>query len=245
MKPGSMIRVLGPIDVLTPEGTSSVGGLHSRRLLGALVVSVAHAVAADKLIDVVWGETPPPSASATLQSLVSRLRRIVGGDSIRLVDHSYVLSVGRGCVDALEFERLVATAEHEHGDVGRRRALCQEALALWRGVPFGELADEDPFRLEALRLDELRVSAMELRLAADVELGDTDLAVASLRALIEEHPYRERLWQLLIEALAADGRRVEALREYDRFRILLAEVGLVADDTLRDLAERTAARGAS
>jgi DNA-binding SARP family transcriptional activator len=244
VKPGSMIRVLGPVDVLTPDGVCSVGGLHSRRLLGALVISVAHAVPADHLIDVVWGEAPPRTAQATLQSLVSRLRQIVGPDSILLVDHSYLLSIELKGVDALHFERLVASAQHEH-DAERRRALCQEALALWRGVPFGDLADDDPFRLEALRLDELRMSAMELRLAADVELGDTDLAVAYLRAAIEEHPYREKLWHLLIEALAADGRRVEALRECERLRQVLAEVGLEADDALRGLAEAIALRGSS
>lgn len=240
MKPGLMIRVLGPVDVATPEGVCSVGGCHSRRLLGALVISVAHAVATDQLIDVVWGQSPPPTAHATLQSLVSRLRRIVGPEAIVLVDHSYRLDAEPSSVDALRFERLVRSAERAVDDAERRKDLCGEALALWRGVPFGELVDDDPFRLEALRLDELRMSAMELRLAAQVELGETDVATAYLRAALEEHPYREKLWYLLIEALADEGRRVEALRECDRFRGVLADVGLVPDETLRDLAERIA-----
>jgi DNA-binding SARP family transcriptional activator len=150
-----------------------------------------------------------------------------------MVDHAYLLDVDLDDVDALRFERLVdeAVAHREEPEAARR--LSHEALDLWRGIPFGDLADEEPFRLEALRLDQLRLAAMELRIEADIALGRSELVVGALEAAVEELPYREHLWHLLIDALAADGRRVEALRACDRLRRMLGEVGLVPGDELR------------
>ncbi len=233
MHSGYAIRVLGPVDVLTDGGVLQVGGRRAQRLLAGLVVSAGHAVPVDHLVEVVWGVDPPPSAPGTLQSHVSRLRRLLGPSTIRRVDHAYVLNVGSDEVDALRFERMLSEALSLRGDPERCRDLSQSALSLWRGVPFGDLADDEPFRLEALRLDELRLTAMELRIEADVALGRPELVVGALETAVEEYPYRERLWHLLIDALAQDGRRVEALRACDRLRRLLGDVGLVADDELR------------
>ena len=109
----------------------------------------------------------------------------------------------------------------------RRRGGCsREALGLWRGRPFGDLADDEGFRLEAYRLDELRLVAMELSLEADLALGRHELVVGELESSVEEYPYRERLWLLLIEALALGDRRVEALRTCARLRDVLADVGI-------------------
>lgn len=227
------IRVLGPIDVLTSAGVRHVGGVCARRLLGALVVSARHAVPVDHLVEIVWLGHPPPTGGETLQSHVSRLRRLLGAETIVMVDHAYLLDVEDGDVDALRFERLVDQAVACRGEPEAARRLSQEALSLWRGVPFGHLADEEPFRLEALRLDQLRLAAMELRIEADIALGRAELVVGALEGAVEELPYREHLWYLLIDALAAEGRRVEALRTCDRLRSLLGEVGLVPGDELR------------
>lgn len=240
MLDGHVICVLGPIDVRSPVGVHHVGGVCARRLLGALVVSARHAVPVDQLTEVVWGGRPPPTGCETLQSHVSRLRRLLGAETIVMVDHAYLLDVEVDDVDALRFERLVDEAVAHRCEPEAARSLSHEALGLWRGIPFGDLADEEPFRLEALRLDQLRLAAMELRIEADIALGRAELVVGALEGAVEEFPYREHLWYLLIDALAAEGRRVEALRACDRLRGLLREVGLVAGDELRHREDRIA-----
>ncbi len=230
-----MIRVLGPIDVLASSGPVAVGGRQTRAVLGALAVGAKHAVSADHLYDVLWGDHPPASAHNTLQSYVSHLRGLLGSDAIATVDHSYELVAGVDDIDALVFERLVADAIESRDDPERCQGICRQALALWRGQPFGDLGDDEGFRVEAYRLDELRLLAMELALEADLMMGHHELIVGELESAVDEHPYRERLWYLLITALARCGRRVEALRACDRLRLELAEVGLGPTDELASL----------
>lgn len=232
MEAGYLIRVLGPIDVLTPDGPRSVGGYRVRSLLGALALGVGHVIPADQLADVVWRTGAPAHAADTLQTYVSRLRQVLGADSICRQDHSYRLVVPNSAIDALQFERLLGEALDRRNEPQRCRDLCQEALQLWRGPPFGELSDEFPFHLEAIRLDELRQVMMELRFEADLALGRHDLIVGALEASVAENPYRERLWYLLIDALTQQGRRVEAVRTCDAFRRTLGEAGLDAGTRL-------------
>ncbi len=238
MEPRRVIRVLGPIDVLTPTGVLSVGGRRARALLGAFVVSAGHAVTIDRLRDVLWGDRPPASADNTLQSYVSDLRHLLGGDSLILTDHSYELALDAVTIDAVQFEGLLRRATEARVDPATSWQLSHEALGLWRGRPFGDLADEEAFRLEAYRLDELRLAAMELSLEADVALGRHELVVGELESAVEEYPYRERLWSLLIEALALGDRRVEALRACARLRRILAEVGVEVTAEVSDLEQR-------
>lgn len=232
------IRVLGPIDVLTPTGAVAVGGRHVRTLLGALVVGVGHAVRIDHLREAIWADDQPDSADNTLQSSVSRLRRVLGADAIERVDGSYELNVPPETIDAVRFETLLTEAAGSRDDAGRSRRLCREALDLWRGPPFGDLADEEAFRLDSYRLEEMRLAAMEICLEADLALGNHELVVGELEAAVEEHPYREHLWYLLIEALDAGQRRVEALRVCARLRGLLAETGVEASDELTLMEQR-------
>lgn len=243
MWPGYLIRVLGPVDVATPEGATRIGGIRTQALLGTLVIGFRRTVPSDYLIAVLWGEDPPASAMNSLQSYVCRLRRILGADTIRTEGGGYLLDVGPEEVDALRFERLIREAANARDDPTRCRDLCRQAFDLWRGAPFGELADDDPFRLEALRLDELRMSAMEIQLAADLALGHHELVVGTLEAEVEEYPYRENLWRLLIQALVAEGRRVEALRACSKLRRLLAEAGLEPDVRLQEIEDRILASG--
>lgn len=232
-----MVRVLGPIDVLTETGVVIPKGRISRKLLGALTISLNHAVSSDRLAEVIWREDPPPSMHNTLQTYVYRLREELGHDAIVGEDHSYALMLAPEQLDAVRFELLASSAADHRAEPERCRAICREAMGLWRGVPFGEFADEDPFRLEAIRLDELRLYVMELRLASDLELGHEELVVGTLETLVDDYPYRERLWHLLIEALARSGRRVEALRSCTRLRQILADVGLEPGEDVRRLEE--------
>lgn len=235
---GHSIRVLGPIDIGTPSGSRSVGGQRARALLGALVVGAGHAVPIDHLFEVLWGDEPPDSADNTLQSYVSHLRQLLGANEIVHVDHSYALITAADSIDALQFESLLAQANESKGDPETCLTYCREALGLWRGRPFGDLADDESFTLEAYRLEELRLATMELSLEAELALGNHELVVGELEAAVREHPYREQLWMLLIEALARSQRRVEALRECARLRRVLADVGVQASDELVSLEQR-------
>lgn len=232
------VRVLGPVDVMTPDGPMSVGGPQARAVLAALAIGAGHAVAVDLLHQTLWGDSPPDSADNTLQSYISDLRHLLGASAIVRVDHAYELDIDAQNIDAVRFETLLGRAVVAKQEPEECLRLCRDALGLWRGRPFGDLADDDPFRLEAYRLDELRLATMELSIEADLALGNHELVVGELEVAIEEHPYREHLWHLLIEALAASGRRVEALRACRRLRNVLAEVGVEAGDDLLSLEQR-------
>lgn len=209
----------------------------ARKLLGALAIATNHMVSSDHLAQVLWGEEPPPSATNALQTYVYRLRRLLGRDRILTEDHSYSLQLDPLQLDALVFEKTASEAARARQQPEKCIELCRSALALWRGVPFGEFVDEDPFRIEAIRLDELRLFVMELELESELKLGRGELVVGTLEALVEDHPYRERFWSLLVTALMECGRRVEALRSLTRLRGILAETGLEPSDELLQLEE--------
>ena len=235
MRRDNLIRVLGPIDVLTPQGPVSVGGHHARALLGALAASAGRNVSVNRLQEALWGDSPPPSADSSLQTYVWRLRQLLGDDAVLREDHSYRLDARRDQIDLLRFEDLLEQASDLGDDPDRCSARCREALSLWRGDPFGELGEHEPFRLEAIRLDELHLMALELDLEAQVRLGHHETVAAELESVVREHPYRERMWFLLIEALRRDGRRTDALRACRRFRRTLGELGLEPTGELTDI----------
>lgn len=226
-----MVRVLGPIDARGPSGSVSVGGRQNRALLGALAIGGGRAVSIDHIHDVLWGQDLPESSENTLQSYISHLRHVLGPDAIEMVDHSYKLAASVE-IDAVEFERLVVDAAESRESPEGCQDLCRQALTFWRGRPFGDLADEEAFRLEAYRLDQLRLVVMELTLEADLLLGHDELVVGELEIAVSEHPYREHLWYLLIGALARTDRRVEAMRACTRLRSQLAEAGLEPSEHL-------------
>jgi DNA-binding SARP family transcriptional activator len=232
-----MVRVLGPVDLVVDGDVVFVGGRHERLVLAALAVSANHWVTSDQLAQILWGDQPPSSRMNTLQTYVSRLKHRLGSERVSGEDHSYELRVAADELDALVFEQNVSEAEESLDQPGRCLELCRGALALWRGPPFGELGDEEPFQLEAIRLTELRLRVMEMQLESRLMTGQPDLAIGALEALVREHPYRERMWYLLIHGLAITGRRVEALRSCTSLRQLLAEVGLQPSGDIRELEE--------
>ena len=193
----------------------------------------------DHLLQAVWGEDAPPAARNTLQSHVSTLRTLLGREMIEYDEDSYLLRLPPEAVDSVRFERLtVEAADAMLSDVTVARDLAMEGLGLWRGTPFGDVGDDPFVELEVRRLNELRLELMEIRLEADIAIGRFGPAAAVLEGMVEDHPYRERLWCLLMTALAQDGRRVEAMRAYRRLRAILAEVGLEPSNEIRDLEQR-------
>jgi DNA-binding SARP family transcriptional activator len=229
------VRVLGPIEVSVDGVDVPLRGHTERTLLIALVLSVDHAVPADHLVQALWGDEPPPSAQNTMQSAISRLRKKLEG-AITGDGHSYRLAISPDCIDVIRFERLVVAAEEAMANDPKLAAdLSAEAMELWSGVPFGDLADDELVLAESQRLHELRSTAEATRLEADVALGRFASVIARLRAELVEQPYRERLWALLMVALARAGRRVEALRTYDEVWGVMASVGLEPSRELQEL----------
>ncbi|MDH3306392.1 MAG: AfsR/SARP family transcriptional regulator [Acidimicrobiia bacterium] len=223
------VRVLGPVVVEVDGQRIDLAGKLERGVVSALVLGLGHVVSVDHLVASLWGEDPPATAHAIVQSVVSRLRAKVTDDFIQADDHGYRLEVAADGVDAVRFERLLDTAMRSlDTDPPRAGDLARQALDLWRGDAFGQLGEEPPFSLEARRLSELRDVAIEVRVEADLSTGDPRRAIPRLENLVEAHPYNERLWYLLAWSLASNGRRTEALRVCRGLRTVLAEVGLEA-----------------
>jgi DNA-binding SARP family transcriptional activator len=156
-----------------------------------------------------------------------------------LEDHSYCLLAGCADIDGCLFERLAVEAE-DVVDVDPERALstAKQALDLWRGPAYGDLGDVDPFRLEAIRLDQIRCSVTETLIDAELALGHETRAIPMLMTMLDETPYREHMWGRLILALGREGRRGEALETFDRYMATMRELGLeAAGDVLAALDE--------
>jgi DNA-binding SARP family transcriptional activator len=230
------IGVLGPIEAHLCGRAISLGGRNEHIVLAALAVAVNRAVSTDILVDAVWKGDPPISWLDTIQSIVSRLRGRLGHEAIESIDHSYRLVVEPDQVDAVRLENLLGKALSAlANDPPTAASRAIDALALWRGTPFGNLGAEEFLEPEVRRLEALRRSAIEVRLEADVACGRLTSAIPSLQSEIAEDPYRERLWYVLVVALARDGRRVDALRACHQLRCNLAKIGLEPSADMREV----------
>lgn len=179
---------------------------------------------ADTLIDALW-IVPPPTARKMVQIFVSRLRRVLG-DQLAGTRGGYRLDLHPDQIDAHRFAQLVAERRY------------RDALALWRGPPLAGLRDEPFVAVERVRLEELRLTALEHRLEEDLARGVLS-AVSDLEALVAAHPLRERFRALLMLALYRAGRQAEALGVYlDTRRLLVESFGIEPSEELRDLQRR-------
>jgi DNA-binding SARP family transcriptional activator/ABC-type glycerol-3-phosphate transport system substrate-binding protein len=235
--------VLGPLQVSRDGSSVPLGGGRQRMVLAALLTHLDEPVSADRLIDDVWGEEPPPTARKSLQVYISRLRRLLGEGAIEAVGSGYVLRIEPEQLDATRFERLAAEGRRLlPGDPAGAAAILRQALALWHGMPWGDLADEPALRADVERLRELRMAALEDRLEADLMVGSRAV-VGELKALAASHPLRERLGGLLMLALYREGRQAEALRAYQDFRRRLgSELGIEPSSELQQLEDRILAQ---
>jgi predicted ATPase/DNA-binding SARP family transcriptional activator len=228
-------RLLGPLDVTHDGVVLPVGGPRQRALLAFLLLNANRVVTRERLVEALWGERPPATAANALQVAVHGLRKVVGQE--RLLSReggAYELVVEPGELDVVEFERVVARARAGVASATELR----HALALWRG-PAASDAYPDAVRSELARLDELRLSALEERIDADLRAGRHVALVEELEALAAEEPYRERLRSQLMLALYRAGRQAEALEEFARARrALVDELGLEPGPGLRELEGR-------
>jgi predicted ATPase/DNA-binding SARP family transcriptional activator len=234
-------RVLGSVGIVDGGALLPLGGGMPRRLLAMLLAYRSTVVSVDRLVEVLWSE-PPESAGATLQSYVSRLRRFVeldGGDGAAIVNRApgYVLELPDRHVDAGRFETgLVEGRAWLARDPATAGEVLTAALAEWRGDAFAEFADEEWIRPEAIRLDELRLVAVEALVDAELRVGRHHEVVGRLEAMVIEHPLREQFTRQLMLALYRAGRQAEALRAAQDFRgVLREDLGLEPSAELRDL----------
>ncbi|RKE17707.1 BTAD domain-containing putative transcriptional regulator [Streptomyces sp. TLI_171] len=217
------IGILGPLALWDGAGRAvEVSGLRLRSLLVRLAVAEGRAVAPDRLVEDLWGDAPPAAPANALQTLVSRLRALGGRELVAAVPGGYRLGVAAERIDAVEFERLVLSARAVDAPA-ERVAVLRRALALWRGPALAELADAGYASAAAARLEELRLTAVESRVEAELDLGEGRYLVGELEALTAAHPLRERLSGQLMRALVAAGRRAAALEVYGSTRRELAD----------------------
>jgi predicted ATPase/DNA-binding SARP family transcriptional activator len=232
-------HVLGTGEALRNGESLPLGGGRQRALLALLLVERGQPVSPDRLAEELWRGRPPTGAATTLRSYVSRLRTALGTDvAISSGPAGYALDVGPESVDAYRFEGLARGGEEALARRRIRRAEkhLREALETWRGPPFAELADHGVLRVEAARLEEVHVRALEGRIEADLALGRADELVDELEALVREHPYRERLWRQLMLALYRAQRQADALAAYRRARDLLdQQLGVEPGEELKEL----------
>jgi DNA-binding SARP family transcriptional activator/class 3 adenylate cyclase len=239
-------RILGPLEVTQGNRALALGGAKQRALLAILVIHASRVVSTDRLIDLLWGDDAPPTAGNTLQVYVSQLRKALEPTRTRrgpaqvLVRRApgYVLEVDEDAIDACRFERLVeigrdalAASDHE-----RAAEVLRTALALWRGPALADFSYEPFAQSEITRLEELRMAALEDRIAADLALGRHASFVGELDALVAQYPLREGLRGHLMLALYRSGRQAEALQVYqDTRRALEGELGIDPSSALQQL----------
>jgi DNA-binding SARP family transcriptional activator len=228
-------RILGPLDVVEGGESLPLGGSRQRALLALLLTRANEVVSADRLIDELWGEQPPQNAANALQYHVSQLRKALApNDVVVTQEPGYLIRIGSNDLDLLRFERLVDEAQRAAPDAAAR--LLLEALELWRGPPLVDLAHESFVQTEMLRLDELRLRALELRFDAELALGRNAELVGDLEVLVRENPLRERLRAALMRALYGASRQADALNVYRQTRaMLMDELGIEPGPELQEL----------
>ncbi|MDX3213283.1 AfsR/SARP family transcriptional regulator, partial [Streptomyces scabiei] len=255
MRDGLRFGLLGP-PVLYGTGDAgggvrSVGGGKMRALFVALLLEPGRIVSVDTLKDVLWDAAPPPSAQASLQNHVTRLRRLLDDpERLRAVPPGYRLRVDDGELDVRVFEAhaRAARAAHAERDWVRTVRESAAALALWRGTPLGGPPAEGP-RAQAFvqRLEEARLLLLERRYEAELHLAPRTAGrdatgahplgalAPDLTALVAEHPLREAFHRLLMLVLHRTGRQAEALAVHRDLRArLLDELGVEPGPAVRD-----------
>jgi len=240
-------EVLGPVRGWHGETELELGSPQQRAVLAMLLLARGRQVSLDGLIDGLWEEGVPRSAAGTVRTYISRLRHRVNlegagraGQLIESIGDGYVLRLDSAVLDLDVFERWLSEAHTARGrhDVVRGARLLRDALGLWRGVALagipGPYADS-----RRVPLTELHLAATEEKLAADISLGEHAAAIAEWRALLAEHPFRERLTELLMLALYKSGRQVHALYVFDSVRRRLGEeLGIAPGPSLQTMHRR-------
>jgi DNA-binding SARP family transcriptional activator len=226
--------VLGPLTVSASDGTPVA--LRGNRLPALLTELLFHAnrpVPVRRLVEVLWGDTPPKSYASNLHTYVSRLRD--RGIPIDLVNGGYRITVDVADLDLLTFHAEVdagrsATRDGDHALAARH---FRQALEQWRSPDLCAM-DQPHLELEAVRLETERITVVEEWVDAELAAGRASAVLGQLDALVRQYPLRERFAAQLMRALADAGRRAEALAVYQRARAALVDqLGIEPGEQLR------------
>jgi DNA-binding SARP family transcriptional activator len=231
---GVEFRLLGELEVLAGGEPIALGGAKQRALLALLLLERGRAVSTDRLIDAIWSGRAPATAQKSIQVYVSGLRKALGDDRTVTRGRGYEFVVQPGEVDVDAFDDLVRDANTAPPEVVASR--LRDALALVRGRPLADLALEPWAAPEVARLEDRVLAATEARIEAELALGRHAVLVPELEALVEQHPYREHLLELVMLALYRSGRQGNALEAYRRGAARLRdELGLEPSRPLQQL----------
>ena len=237
-------RLLGPLEAVDDGKTLPLGSGRQRALLALLLLHRNEVLSVDRIVDALWGGTPPPTAPKIVQVYVSGLRKALGDDRLTTQRPGYMLRVEPGELDVERVEEL--RNEAREAKPKRAAELLRAALATWRGEPLADLAYDSFAQLEIGRLEELRVACLEERVEQDLAAGRHAALVGELEALVAEHPFRERFRGQLMLALYRSGRQAEALDAYQVGRRLLSdELGLEPGEVLKSRQRAMLAHDAS
>ncbi len=231
-------RILGPLEVREDGRELPLGGAKQRALLTLLLLRANELVPTERIVEELWGDRPPATATKTVQVYISQLRKALGRPLVDTRGPGYVLRVTREAVDLHRFEDRLAAGRRLLGEgaAAEARDALDEAIALWRGSALAEFRYEPFAQNEIARLEELRLAALELRLEARLVLGLHADAVPELEALVRDHPLRESLRTLLMLALYRGGRQADALAAYQDARtVLVDELGIEPGQSLQQL----------
>ncbi len=235
--------LLGPMRVVGGAGEVALPG-KQRVLLAALLLRANRVVPMGTLIEVLWDDSPPPSARNTTHGYVKRLRGMLGGEGgerITTRDPGYVITVDSGELDLDSFTMLCNRARSAAAADDWLSAASQfgAALALWRGDPLADVPSAALQRDEVPALAELRLQALASRIDADLRLGRHAELTAELRQLTSAQPLREQFHGQLMLTLYRCGRQADALAAFRRIdRLLRDELGIAPGPELQQLHQR-------
>src|SRR5438105_4964536 len=227
-------RILGPVEVSDETGALLLGGQKQRAVLALLLLEPGRVVSVDRLIDALWGENPPRTATTSLQNFISQLRKALGPEVLETKPPGYRLRVRPGELDLDRFRVLTESARPVAP--AERAEKLRHALALWRGPPLADFAFEAFAQPHIAHLEELRLGTLEERVQADLEAGAKADLVGELEVLVEEFPLRERLRGQYMLVLYRAGGQAEALQAYQEGRrILVDQLGIEPSRDLQQL----------
>jgi predicted ATPase/DNA-binding SARP family transcriptional activator len=242
-------RILGPLEVRANGRAMEISGAKRRALLAVLVLQANRPVSTQRLALALWGHDAPPGAIKAVQVQVSRLRRTLGETGVlETTPAGYRLLVGPGELDLDRVERAMAAGRDAlaAGHADHAAELLHGALRLWHGAPLEEFAWAPFAPPEIRRLEELRLSAVEMRVEAELATGHHAELVAELQRLTNEHPWRERLHVQLMLALYRSGRQAEALAAYrDARAVLVEQLGIEPGAELHNIHQAVLAHDAT
>jgi len=234
--------VLGRVGITVDGRMLPLPSTKMRYLTAALLLHGPRGISLDRLICVLWNDSPPASARKNLHQYVHRLRNLLAGfglnDRLMSLSEGYLLQRQAGELDLERFEALAADGRRarERRDLPRAHQLLSRALAVWRDDALVDVRGSIMLDEAAQALAEQRMAVLEERIAIDLQSGRHDELVPELAALVVAHPLRERLREYQILALYASGRKADALSRYQECREVFGrELGVDPGPALAEL----------